>query len=105
MNPLIRSLSSGRMTRSGSLLFLFESAKSGLTILSGFIIARFSSVADFGVFTAVLAFASILAIGVDAGMGMLAAKEVARAGKPGPSSRLNQIFTWRLWVITAACVL
>jgi len=49
-------------------------------MITGFAIARLLKVAEFGKFSEALAFASILAVLVDSGMGMLAAKEFAPRG-------------------------
>jgi O-antigen/teichoic acid export membrane protein len=65
-------------------------------------VARCLPVAEFGRFTAALAFASIAAVIVDSGMGMLAAKDIAKKS-PDSLTQLDQIFTWRLWMIAAAC--
>ena len=90
-------------TRNGIILFFSESVNSLLTMIAGFLIARMLPVAEFGHFTAALSFASIVAIAVDSGMGMLAAKEVARQ-TPEHREQLDQLYSWRLRVIALACL-
>lgn len=75
-----------------------------IAAITGFVIPRMLNVADFGRFAAALSFAQILAIIVDSGMGQLAAKDIAKGSSHG-FSQLNQIFSWRLLVIAAACLL
>ncbi len=86
------------------IIFGAEATASVLTLATGFLIARLSSVPDFGAFSAALAYASIVAILVDAGMGMLAAKGLAR-GVAGPDTSLGELFTWRLGVMGGAVLL
>ncbi len=94
----------GRLAKNSFILFFSEGSSAILTMVTGFLIARLFRVADFGKFTSALAFASILGVLVDSGMGMLAAKDIARGGS-AERAQLNQLFTWRLWVILVACLL
>lgn len=99
------------LTRNSLIFFISESTSAALTLLTGLMIARLLPVAAFGQFTAALAFASIVAVVVDSGMGMLAAKDIAQDLQPAGrqagagTRRLNQLFSWRLWTIAAACLL
>ena len=99
----VRNLLKNRMTRSGSIIFISESSSSLVMMIVGFLIARLCAVADFGKFNTALAYATIVAIIVDSGMGMLAAKDIAR-GTPTSLSQLDQIFSWRLSVIALSCI-
>jgi|GEM_PF-2224890 len=87
------------LARHGTVLFISESMSSGLMIISGFLIARGLSVGEFGAFTAALSLVSIFAIMADSGMGMLAARDIAR-GTPDALTALDRLFSWRLLVIT-----
>src|SRR6185437_11373140 len=90
------------VAKNSFILFFSEGTTAVLTMGTGFLIARFLNVADFGRFTAALAYASIVAVLVDSGMGMLAAKDIAQSGSVD-RSELDQLFSWRLWVILLAC--
>jgi O-antigen/teichoic acid export membrane protein len=90
------------LRRNSLILFLSEGTSSVLMMATGFVVARLLNVADFGKFTSALAFASIIAVLVDSGMGMVAAKDIARAAGSHDRDQLNQIFTWRMAVIVVA---
>src|SRR4051812_30582237 len=87
-----------RLAANSVILLASESISAALLMAVGLIVARGVEVAGFGRFTAAVAVTSVAAIGVDAGMGMLAAREIAR-GTPDDRADLNQIFSWRLDVM------
>lgn len=72
-------------------------------MLTGFVVARVLSVEAFGQFTAAWAFASLVAIVADSGMGMLAARDVAQETSTG-YHQLDELYSWRLWMILAGSV-
>ena len=91
------------IARHSMTLFLSESTTAVLILLTGFIIARRCAVGDFGRFSVALAMASIIASIVDSGMGMLAAKQIARDTAAG-QDETRQIFSWRLALIVGVSV-
>lgn len=88
------------LRRDSAVLFLSEGTSAFLTVVTGFLIARFLPVEAFGRFAAAFAFAGLVAVVADCGMGLLAAREVAGSRD---RRRVNEIFTWRLFTIGAAC--
>lgn len=87
---------------------IFLLASEGFTALAaalaGLMAARLLPVEEFGEFSAAFAFAQIMAVLVDSGMGALIAKTIAREPRRGMAN-VDAYFTWRVLTIVGVSIL
>jgi O-antigen/teichoic acid export membrane protein len=90
--------------RNAFFLFLAEGYTAFAAAVAGLLTARLLPVAEFGGFSAAFAFAQIISVLVDSGMGALVGKRIAR-NRVQAISDLDHIFTWRLLMTLAFTLL
>ena len=89
--------------RNSILAVVSEYVAKSMVYAVGYLTARKMQTAEFGGFTAALAFALVVMNVVDSGMGQIIAKQIAHA-QVLDSKLLRQLFTWRYGVMLGACL-